>query len=42
MKKKTTPLLWAAVAGIVLCATVYAFLILKKDDQDVEGQPLEN
>jgi len=30
------------IAGIVLCATVYAFLILKKDDQDVEGQPLEN
>lgn len=30
------------IAGIVLCATVYAFLILKKDDQDVAGQPLEN
>lgn len=30
------------IAGIVLCASVYAFFILKKDDQDVEGQPLEN
>lgn len=30
------------IAGIVLCASVYAFFILKKDDQDVEGQPLED
>ena len=30
------------IAGIVLCASVYAFFILKKDDQDVEGQPLEH
>ena len=29
------------IAGIVLVATVYAFCILKKDDRDVEGQPLE-
>lgn len=30
------------IAGIVLCASVYAFFILKMDDQDVEGQPLEH
>lgn len=30
------------IAGIVLCASVYAFFVLKKDDQDVEGQPLEH
>lgn len=30
------------IAGIVLCASVYAFFILKKDNQDVEGQPLEH
>ncbi|MGE9899585.1 oligosaccharide MFS transporter [Mitsuokella multacida] len=30
------------IAGIVLCASMYAFFILKKDDQDVEGQPLEH
>ncbi len=29
------------IAGIVLLAGVYAFFILKKDDQDVNGQPLE-
>lgn len=29
------------IAGIVLVATLYACCILKKDDRDVEGQPLE-
>lgn len=29
------------IAGIVMAATVYAFIILKKDDKDVAGQPLE-
>ena len=29
------------IAGIVMVATLYAFFILKKDDKDVEGQPLE-
>ena len=29
------------ISGIVLLATVYAFFILKKDDQDVNGQPLD-
>lgn len=29
------------ISGIVLCASIYASFILKKDDQDVEGQPLE-
>lgn len=29
------------IAGIVLLAGIYAFFILKKDDQDVNGQPLE-
>ena len=30
------------IAGIVLAASLYAFVILKKDDQDVGGQPLES
>lgn len=30
------------IAGIVLVASLYAFVILKKDDQDVGGQPLES
>lgn len=29
------------VAGIVFISAVYAFFVLKKDDQDVYGQPLE-
>lgn len=29
------------IAGIVFSATLYAFFILKKDDTDVAGQPLE-
>lgn len=29
------------IAGIVFLAAVFAFFVLKKDDQDVEGQPLE-
>lgn len=29
------------VAGIVFISTIYAFFVLKKDDQDVYGQPLE-
>lgn len=29
------------IAGIVMAATVYAFIILKKDNKDVAGQPLE-
>ena len=29
-----------AISGIVCVATIYAFFILKKDDQDVYGQPL--
>ena len=29
------------IAGIVMVATLYACCILKKDDRDVEGQPLE-
>lgn len=28
------------IAGIVLIAGIYAFFILKKDDQDINGQPL--
>lgn len=30
------------IAGIVLCATVYAFVVLREDDEEVAGQPLEN
>lgn len=30
------------ISGIVMVATIYAFAILKKDDQDVGGQPLES
>ena len=30
------------IAGIVLAASLYAFVILKKDNQDVGGQPLES
>ena len=30
------------IAGIVLVASLYAFVILKKDDQDVGGQQLES
>ena len=30
------------IAGIVLCATIYAFIILREDDEEVAGQPLEN
>ena len=30
------------IAGIVLAASLYAFVILKKDDQDDGGQPLES
>ena len=29
------------VAGIVFISAIYAFFVLKKDDQDVYGQPLE-
>ena len=29
------------IAGVVAVATVYAFFVLKKDDQHVDGQPLE-
>lgn len=29
------------ISAIVICAAIYAFVILKKDDQDVNGQPLE-
>lgn len=29
------------ISAIVICAAIYAFVILKKDDQDVTGQPLE-
>lgn len=29
------------VAGAVLISAIYAFFVLKKDDQDVNGQPLE-
>ena len=29
------------IAGIVFAATLYAFVILKRDDRDVAGQPLE-
>lgn len=37
-------LLFFAGWGIwwVMVATIYAFAILKKDDQDVGGQPLES
>ena len=30
------------IACIVICAAIYAFVILRKDDQEVGGQPLEN
>ena len=30
------------IAGIVLCATVYAFVVLREDDEEVAGQPLVN
>ena len=30
------------ISGIVMVASIYAFAILKKDDQDVGGQPLES
>ena len=30
------------ISGIVMVATIYAFAILKKDDQDIGGQPLES
>lgn len=30
------------IAGIVLCATIYAFVILREDDEEVAGQPLED
>ncbi|WP_330767436.1 hypothetical protein [Ligilactobacillus equi] len=29
-------------AGIVCVSAIYAFFILKKDDEDVLGQPLED
>lgn len=29
------------ISAIVICAAVYAFFILRKDDQEVNGQPLE-
>ncbi len=29
------------ISGIVCVASIYAFVILRKDDQCVEGQPLE-
>ena len=30
------------IAGIVLCATIYAFVILREDDEEVAGQPIED
>ena len=30
------------IAGIVICATIYAIFVLKKDNEDVNGQPLDS